>query len=165
MIDPELSSIEIVGVAVRAEREAFDLYLGLAAKVGNPTARAEFERLAGEEARHQEWLTAYYKEMTGGSDAPPMPDMRIKMFGPEPSEEMRIAEILDLAITKENLSETVYAEASKRSTDPSGRRMLGELVEFERSHARRLIAIREVLRRNPAWIEDPQGRAIQLEGP
>lgn len=165
MIDPELSSLEIIGIAVRAERESFNLYSDLANRIANPAARAELARLADEETQHEKWLSEYYMSMTRSRDIPPVPDVHIKMFGPRPDAQMDVMQIIDLAIGKERLSEEVYAEAERRSTDASGRRLLGELVEFERSHARKLAALIDHARRNPAWIEDPHGRAIQLEGP
>ena len=78
---------------------------------------------------------------------------------------MTLLQVLDVAIEKEHAAETVYAEAQRRSDDPSGRRLLGELVEFERGHARKLQVMRQEIARNPAWQEDAAGRAIQLEGP
>lgn len=165
LVDPELTSIEIIGIAIRAENDAFDLYQGLAMRVRNPLVKEQFEALAREEKSHERWLREYYGKATGSAEPPAVPDVRIKMFGPTPREDMPLVEILAIGIEKEKLSEQVYAEAERRSTDASGRRMLAELVEFERSHARKLQAMREKVRRDPAWLEDSSGRDVNLEGP
>lgn len=165
MIDEKLTALEIVGVAIRAEQDAHDLYESLSRRVANEELIKEFQELAGQEREHESWLTDYYREMTGESEAPPVPETRIKMFGPDVGDDMSVIEVLELAITKEHLAEEVYAEASRRSKDSSGRRLLQKLVEFERSHARRLQHQLAEARRNPAWLEDSGGRTVQLEGP
>jgi len=165
MIDPGLTALEIVGIAIRAERDAYDLYSGMARQLRNPELVAELERLAGQEQEHERWLTDYYLQATGEQEPPPVPDVRITMFGPEIHEGMTLLEVIDVAIEKEKAAESVYAEAARRSDDPSGARLLHELVEFEKSHARRLETLRDRIRRNPAWLEDEGGRTIQLEGP
>ncbi len=165
MIDPNLTALEIVGIAIRAERDAFDLYSAMAQQVRKPELEQEFRNLAEQEKEHERWLTEYYTAATGDETPPPVPDVRIKMFGPEVHDGMSLLQVLDLAVEKEHLAERVYAEAARRAQDPSGRRLLGELVEFEKGHARRLERLRDEARRNPAWLEDEDGRTIQLQGP
>ncbi len=164
-IDPELTALEIVGVAIRAERDAHDLYAGLARRVRNPELVKELEELAAQELDHERWLAEYYAEATGDSEPPPVPEVRIKMFGPSIEEGLSVPQLLEIAIEKEELAERVYAEAARRAQDASGRRLLERLVEFERSHARRLRHQLEAARRDPSWLEDADGRTIQLEGP
>jgi rubrerythrin len=165
MIDQELSALEIVGIAIRAERDAFDLYDSLARRVSNPDLVKEFESLAEQEKEHERWLTDYYKEATGLDEAPPVPDVKIKIFGPDVHDGMSVVQVLEVAVEKEHVAERVYAEAARRARDASGRRLLERLVEFERGHARRLQEQLDHARRDPSWLEDAGGRTIQLEGP
>ena len=165
MIDPSLTALEIIGVAIRAERDAFDLYSAMASQVTKPELKDEFAGLADQERQHERWLQEYYSAATGDDAPPPTPTVRIKIFGPDVHDGMNLLEVLDLAITKEHLAETAYSTAGERATDASGKRLLGELVQFERSHARRLEKLRDDARRDPAWLEDAGGRTIQLEGP
>lgn len=165
MIDQELSALEIVGIAIRAERDAFDLYDSLAGRVSNPKLVKEFKDLAGQEKEHERWLTDYYREATGLDEVPPVPDVKIKIFGPEVDDGMSVVQVLEIAVEKEHMAERVYAEAARRARDASGRRLLERLVEFERGHARRLQEQLDRARRDPAWLEDAGGRTIQLEGP
>ncbi len=165
VIDPSLTALEIVGVAIRAERDAFDLYAAMARQVQKPELKKEFERLAGQEKEHERWLAEYHAQATGEETPPPVPDVRIKMFGPDVHDGMSLLEVLDLAVEKEHVAEQVYREAASRSKDPSGKRLLSELVEFEKGHARKLEQMRDEARRNPAWLEDEGGRTIQLQGP
>ncbi len=165
MIDQQLSALEIIGVAIRAERDAFDLYSSLAKRVANAELVKEFEGLARQEQQHEEWLTEYYTEATGLEEAPPVPDVRIKIFGPDVNDGMSVVQVLEIAVEKEHVAERVYAEAARRAKDASGRRLLERLVEFEKSHARRIQDQLDHARRDPAWLEDSGGRTIQLEGP
>lgn len=165
MIDQELSALEIVGIAIRAERDAYDLYDSLAKRVSNPKLVKEFESLAEQEKEHERWLTEYYREATGLEEAPPVPDVKIKIFGPDVHDGMSVVQVLEVAVEKEHVAERVYAEAARRARDASGRRLLERLVEFERGHARRLQEQLDHARRDPSWLEDAGGRTIQLEGP
>lgn len=165
MIDSELTALEIIGVAIRAERDALDLYTAMARQVQKPELKKEFERLANQEKNHERRLSEYHATATGESAPPPVPDVRTKMFGPEVHDGMSFLEVLDLAVEKEHISQRVYAEAASRAKDPSGKRLLSELVEFERGHVRRLEQMRDEARRNPAWLEDEGGRTILLQGP
>lgn len=165
MIDEKLTALEIVGIAIRAEQDAHQLYSSMAGQVSKAELKSELERLAVEEKKHEQWLTEYYRQATGEETPPPVPDVQITMFGPEVHDGMSLLQVLDVAIEKENAAEAVYAEARRRSDDPSGKRLLGELVEFERGHARKLKVFRDEIARNPAWQEDAAGRTIRLEGP
>ncbi|NOZ94059.1 MAG: ferritin family protein [Acidobacteria bacterium] len=165
MIDEKLTALEIIGIAIRAEQDAYELYDAMARQVSQAELKTELERLAGEERTHERWLTAYYRQATGEVTPPPVPDVQITLFGPVVHDGMSLLQVLDVAIEKERAAENVYAEAQRRSGDPSGKRLLGELVEFERGHARKLTVFRETIARNPAWQEDAAGRTIQLEGP
>ncbi len=165
MIDAELSALEIVGIAIRAERDAFDLYDSLAKRVSNPKLVNEFEELARQEKEHEQWLTEYYREATGLEEAPAVPEVRIRIFGPDVHDGMSVIQVLEVAVEKEHAAEHVYAEAARRARDASGRRLLEKLVDFERGHARKLQAQLDRARRDPAWLEDAGGRTIQLEGP
>jgi len=165
MIDPQLSALEIIGIAIRAERDAFDLYDSLAKRVTNPKLVKEFEDLAAQEREHERWLTDHYREATGLDEPPAVPDVRIRIFGPDVHDGMSVVEILEVAVKKEHIAEHVYAEAARRARDSSGRRLLEKLVDFERGHARRLQEQLDRARRDPAWLEDADGRTIQLDGP
>ncbi len=165
MIDRQLSALEIVGIAIRAERDAFDLYSSLAKRVANTKLVEEFEELARQEQQHEKWLTEYYTEATGLEEAPPVPDVQIKIFGPDVHDGMSVVQVLEVAVEKEHVAERVYAEAARRAEDASGRRLLERLVEFERGHARRIQDQLDHAQRDPAWLEDAGGRTIQLEGP
>ena len=165
MIDEKLTALEIIGIAIRAEQDAYELYSAMGAQVSHPELKSELERLAGQEQEHERWLTEYYQQATGESSPPPVPDVQITMFGPDVHDGMTLLEVLDVAIEKERAAENVYAEARRRADDPSGKRLLAELVEFERGHARKLEVMRQEIARNPAWQEDAAGRTIQLEGP
>jgi rubrerythrin len=165
MIDEKLTALEIIGIAIRAEQDAYTLYSAMAGQVSRAELKAELERLAGQEQEHERWLTDYYRQATGEDSPPPVPDVQITLFGPEVHDGMTLLEVLDVAIEKERAAEKVYAEALRRSDDPSGKRLLGELVEFERGHARKLQVMRDEISRNPAWLEDAAGRTLQLEGP
>ena len=185
MIDRQLSALEVVGIAIRAERDAFDLYSSLATRVSNTKLVEEFEELARQATliiglaifiegtsmacdavlQDEEWLKVYYTEATGLEEAPPVPDIQIKIFGPDVHDEMSVVQVLEVAVEKEHVAERVYAEAARRAEDASGRRLLERLVEFERGHARRIQEQLDHARRDPAWLEDSGGRTIQLEGP
>lgn len=62
---------------------------------------------------------------------------------------------LDKAIRGEEEAANFYAEAAKRTSDPSGAAMFRELTEFEKHHREHLTALRDTLQKGGTWIAYP----------
>src|SRR3990172_8064385 len=72
MIETDLTSIEVIGLAIAQEVEAYKRYQLMALQVKNPLVREKFHSLAREEKAHREMLYNLLKRYTG-EDKPPLP--------------------------------------------------------------------------------------------
>ena len=143
-----LTSLEILGIAVKAERDAARFYTRFADRITNPMARSKFKALASQERGHEKLLLREYKRLSG-EDKPPLPKAYVPEVDFKVFDEMKLTELLKIAIQMEKNAQKLYAEAAKMTTDPSGRTMLEYLVDFERGHQRQLESELKFLTKEP----------------
>lgn len=162
MLNRELTAVEILGLGVAQEVEAYKRYQLLASMVKNPLVKVKFHSLAQEEKAHQKLLYGLLQRYTQESK-PPLPKRALRPLKPIDPDK-GLPEILLAAIQKEREAQTFYREAASRSLDPSGRELLLYLAVFEEGHERTLQAEYETLTRYPQWFESEMFD-IQLLGP
>ncbi|MBM3327938.1 MAG: hypothetical protein FJY67_00505 [Calditrichaeota bacterium] len=162
MPDPELTGVEVIGLAVAQEIQARKLYRLLALKVQNPLAKGKFLALAREEESHREMLYRLLAASTGEAK-PRLPKKALRSYAPIPVN-LPLPEILLYAIEKERQAAKFYRDAAGRSSDPSGQRLLYYLAQFEEGHERTLRAEYEAVAEFPGWFEF-NGADILLVGP
>jgi rubrerythrin len=152
-IEKNLSAIEIVGVATRAEIDAHQFYLEMAKRIKNKVVKERILTLAAEEKRHERILKSLLKQWTGEDD-PPVPEKG--PFKPEDliADDMSHEKVLETAIELERAASKRYIEASRVAQDDSGRRQLEYLSEFERTHERILVSELEALKKDKDWFDD-----------
>lgn len=162
MIDAELTSVEILGLAIAQEVKAHKRYKLFASRVSNPLVREKFKSLANEEKAHRELLYKMLQKYTG-EEKPPLPKKAARI---NREEELNrpLHEILQLAIRKEQEAQQFYREAAKRASDPAGRHLLDYLATFEEGHERILQVEHDALTKYPQWFEI-EGPDIMLVGP
>jgi bacterioferritin (cytochrome b1) len=126
--EPEgLTSLEALGVAIRAEMDSRDLYKELAGRSENPQIRRRFELLAADEAQHLEYLKEQWEEMASGVPLKLPPSRHPK-------------EML-----------TPYLRAARETDDPSGRAMFRFLADMEFEHWMTLGQEKDLLVRYPNY--------------
>jgi erythrin-vacuolar iron transport family protein len=162
MLESELTSIEVLGLGVAQEIEAYKRYRLFATKVRNPLVREKFRSLAHEEHAHREMLYSLLQRYTGESK-PPLPK-KAPRRSQDAEVNLPLSEILTLAITKEREAQAFYRRAATNSTDPTGKRLLLYLALFEEGHERTLQIEYDALAKYPQWF-DIDGADIQLVGP
>ena len=158
-----LTGLEVLGVAIRSEVEAYRFYTQALKGIQNPILREKLTRLAAEEKRHRQILEERYKK-SSGEEVPPLPrkgglegkGKMPKELGPEKT--------LKIAIQMERQAAQFYQREALRTADMSGRFMLEYLADFERGHERSLQAELKALNRFPDWfsLKDP---VVMLVGP
>lgn len=70
-MDKDLTSIEVIGLAVRSEEDASKFYAHISKLIANPIIKEKYENLAKEEVSHSQILTELYKKMMGSDERPP----------------------------------------------------------------------------------------------
>jgi len=150
MLDPDLSMIELLGLAVAQEVASYKRYQLFALRVSNPLVKAKFSSLAKEEYAHRDMLYKMLQKLTHETK-PPLPRKP-----PRANEDMDtdkpLEEILKLAIKKEHEAMLFYRSAAEKSTDPTGRLILNHLATLEEGHERSLQAELDTLTQYPEWF-------------
>ncbi len=162
MLNPELTIVEVLGLAIVQEIIAFRRYQLFANRVNNPLVKEKLHSLANEEKAHHEILYTMLQKLTS-EDKPPLPKSAPRL-DEEKELNTSLREILELAITKEQEAKIFYEDATQLAQDKSGRQLLEYLARFEEGHERTLQVELDSLTKYPRWF-DMDGPDIMLVGP
>lgn len=152
-MEPKLTAVEVVGLAIRSEEEASKFYGQISKSVKNELVKARYEHLAREEALHKSLLTSLYKSMTGDEVPPPrIPGEPVVAEGAgEAPASASLEDMLKLAIRREQEATRFYRDAAAQASDPTGRSLLEYLADNERSHEAMLLVELEAYLRDKDW--------------
>lgn len=159
-----LTTIEILGVAVKREVDASLFYTNMAKRINNEIVKERIVHLAMEEKRHEALLRNIYKDKSG-EERVPLPPGDSGFPDSAKMEKMSMEKLLGLAIEKEIESEKLYRIASDKAEDTNTASMLTYLSEMEKQHRSVLELEMKNLKNNSDWFEKDLGTNIQLEGP
>ncbi len=154
MAPHELTALEALGVGIRAEIDASELYSELAKRVSNPFLREKILLLAKEEVQHKRLLEeAYQRQFPEVPLALPPSQLPKQISGKADREQLSVTEVLSCAIEEERKAREFYLQAAQCATDLTGHRMFNYLADWEFSHEMELTAERDMLRRYPRYFE------------
>jgi len=150
-MDEELTTLEVLGVAIRSEIEAAALYARLAGQVRNDALASKLDFLRLEEEKHHSILKDLYVhrfpdvelQLPGRSIVPTVDSFKIAGLG--------VPELFQLAMKAELLASDFYAREANHSTDDAARTMLRYLSNVERSHHSMLQTEYELVSRFPDY--------------
>jgi rubrerythrin len=154
MARPEagLTSLEALGLAIRHELDARDVYRELADRCRDRLVQRRFALLAAEEERHHDLLQDRWRELSGGQE------LRLPPSQLPPGMATRaergahtLDEVLDLAIDEERRSRDFYLEAARETDDLSGQAMFRFLADMEYRHWMELAQERDLHARYPSY--------------
>jgi rubrerythrin len=138
----ELSEREVLALAIGSEEEDGRIYNDIAERLHEdyPASANVFSEMALEESEHRHKLLDLYQQKFG-SHIPLIRRQDVRGFLtrkavwqlPKPS----IADVRRLAESMEKETQNFYRLAASRSTDPSIRKLLGDLAEAEQAHEHR----------------------------
>lgn len=149
---PELTILEIIGIAVQKEVDAAAFYRNLAKRVKNPLVIRKVESLAVEEDAHASTLTEEYLRLSGGEE-PVLPKGFSTGITKEIDPKTPPEVLIETAMKYEKAAQEFYLEAAERSEDPRGREVLEYLANFEGDHYRMLETELKQLKRNAEWFD------------
>ena len=160
-MDSKLTSLEVIGMAIRSEEDAAKFYGHISKMIENDLVRAKYEHLAREEVNHRRMLTELYKKMSGGQDRPPrIPGTPETAEGGGVPEDMAdsLGSLLKLAVQREQKAGAFYGDAADRATDLSGQRILRYLADVEHGHELMLEKELDAYLRDKDWYigKDPE---------
>lgn len=152
MIDPNWTALEALGIAIRSEIHAAEVYEKLFGMVRNRALRERLQFLKAEEERHRRLLEELYRKS--------FPDVELEL--PPKSlvpmelamrQEITVPEILSLAMEAERQSERFYREMAAKAKEPSGKTLLLYLSKMEHGHYELLASEAELLAQFPDYYK------------
>jgi rubrerythrin len=154
MVGEEITALEALGIAIRSEIDAQEVYKDLASMCKEETMRDKFLNMYNEERKHQTLLQKMYKDMFPEADLA-LPDSRLpkEVSDSKARRKRTIKDILQVAIDEEKKSREFYLDCAETVTDLSGKRMFRFLADMEFSHQALLNAELELLEKYPSYFE------------
>ena len=147
----QLTPLEALGMAIKAEIEAAETYERLANLVKNRALKEKAHFLHGEELKHRALLEeAYARQFPEVELVLPgqslVPRVEAALEG-----EVSVPELLVLAMEAEQVSERFYADLARRSQSQSARAMFQHLSRMEGSHFHLLQVEHDLVTRFPDY--------------
>lgn len=154
MIDQDLTALEALGIAIRHEIDAQELYKGLAGRTENELMRDRFLNLYQAQKKHQKILEKKYKEMFPNVELKIPPSQLPKeVYSKKLGKNLTLRDILKVAIEREKRSREFFLDCAEAVTDLSGKRMFRFLADMKFQYAMILSAELEVIEKYPAYYE------------
>ncbi|MHB1688866.1 MAG: ferritin-like domain-containing protein [Ignavibacteriaceae bacterium] len=154
MIADDLTALEALGIAIRSEIDAQEVYKDLADLCKNDDLKERFLTLYHEENRHQTLLEKMYNDMFSDIELIlPQCQLPKEVNTSLSRKNLAVKDILELAINEERKSREFYLDCASGIKDLSGQRMFRFLADMEFSHQAILNAEYEILLRYPSYFE------------
>lgn len=164
-MDPQLTSLEVIGMAIRSEEDAAKFYGHISKMIKNDLVRAKYEHLAREEAHHRKMLAGVYRKMSGSEESPPrIPGTPVTAEGGGIPDDIAdsLEELLRLAVRREREAGDFYREAAGQATDLSGKKVLLYLADVEHGHELMLKKELDAYLRDRDWYESKDPELIHV---
>lgn len=147
-----LTSLEALGVAIRAETDTREVCVELGHRCERPLVCRRFEQLAAEQSQHLTYLSERWEQISGGVPLH-LPPSRLpaEMDTSEERNAHTVEEVLDVAIDAVRHDRDFYIRAARETDDPSGQRMFQYLADMAFRQMNQLTEERDLLIRYPRY--------------
>ena len=133
-LDPKLKPYDVYPIAIRAEIDAAEIYLGLHGRVKNEVLKQKLDFLAREEGRHKAILERLFRDHFPDRKLVVPAEARRPKKAVPVDEATAVLDLFKLALGKEKEAEEYYRDARTKMDDPQTRKILEYLSRVERSH-------------------------------
>ena len=168
MTNKHLTSLEALGIAIRSELDAQNLYEELSQRTASAGVAGRFKQLLNEEKQHHQILTEMYGRLFPNTEVRLPPSVLPVVFSTrEKRAHQSLPDVLQLAIEEERRSREFYLDAAEQTPELSGKKMFRFLADMEYSHQMRLQAEYELCRRYPNYFacgEEPWKPELRMRG-
>jgi rubrerythrin len=137
--------LEIVKMAMEAEKDAYQAYLKAVKKTINPKGRDMFQQLSEFEMNHYQKLKDLFKSLQEkgewilyGGTSLKRKTLTLKTPKPKGQEQLTDMDALKMAIREEKKSQAYYRSMAELTKDPLGKDMYKRLANEEALHERLL---------------------------
>ena len=157
MYEEDLTALEALGIAIRSEIDAQEVYQDLATMCEDDLLKDRFMSLYHEEKRHQTLLEKKFNEMFPDVDmALPPSQLPKEAIDSTSRKKLGIKDVLQIAIDEEKRSREFYLDCASTIKDLSGIRMFRFLADMEFSHQMMLSAEYEMVDKYPTYLDGPK---------
>jgi rubrerythrin len=162
MVTQQLTALEALGIAIRHEIDAQELYKDLAAKTENELMKDRFLNLYQAQKKHQFLLEKKYKEMFPNVDLKIPPSQLPKeIFNKMLGKNLSLSDVLKIAINLEKKAKEFFLDCAEEASDLSGKRMFRFLADMKFSYLGILNAELEVIEKYPAYYEETKSWDVE----
>jgi rubrerythrin len=130
----DLTTLEVLGIAIKSEIEAIKLYNRMKEKAKNPDLQTKCEFLIDQEKNHEKILTEAYRKKFPGVDLSLPQKTLVPLVDDVLARDATLKELFAAGMEAEKRSEEFYQGLAKKTHDQSSRSMLEYLASMERSH-------------------------------
>ena len=130
----DLTSLEVLGIAIKSEIEAIKLYDRMKELVKHPDLVAKLDFLLSQERRHEEILTEAYKSKFPDTKLQLPAKSLVPSIGEVLSGETDLKVLFNVAMKAEKISEEFYSKLAENTRDSNSKSLLLYLASMERSH-------------------------------
>jgi rubrerythrin len=156
VIAKELTGLEALGVAVRRELDAQQIFRDLAAACSNPLARERFQLLANEARHYEALLRSRHAELFPDVELSLPPSMAPVPVSAGAGAVGGLREALRLASDAERQAREFFLDAAAGASDPSGQAMFRYLAGVHAQHHMQLASEYELVLQYPNAYDDPE---------
>jgi len=149
----DLTPLEILGVAIKSEIEAANLYRHMAAQVANLDLKERLSFLVQEEEKHRRILEAAYRNQFPEVPLALPAQSLVPTISSRVEAGAEIPELFRLAMEAEQMSEQFYAEQAGRAQEENARTSLMYLSRMEHGHYELLRTELEMIERFPTYYQ------------
>ena len=153
MTDKHLTSLEALGIAIRSEIDAQNLYEELSQRTASLSVSGRFKQLHREEKQHQKILEEMHAHHFPNTQLKVPPSvLPVSFSSKEKRAHKSLLDVLELALEEERKSREFYLDAAEQTPELSGKRMFRFLADMEYSHQMRLQAEKELCQKYPKYF-------------
>lgn len=152
-VSSELTSLEVLGVAIKSEIEAARLYERMEQKVKNVDLKEKLEFLKAEEEKHRRIFEDLFRKKYPDVELKLPAESMVPMMDEALTKELSVKELFEVAMKAEKVSEGFYANLAAKAKDVTGASMLNYLSSVERGHYNLLKSEYEMVVEFPAYCE------------
>ena len=132
--EPDLTTLEVLGIAIKSEIEAVKLYNRMKELTKNNDLIMKLDFLVAQELKHKEILTEAYKKKFPEVDLSLPSKSLVPTIGELIEKGAGLKELFGAAMEAERISEEFYGGLAEKTRDSNSKSMLQYLASMERSH-------------------------------
>jgi rubrerythrin len=132
--EPDLTTLEVLSIAIKSEIEAVKLYTRMKEITKNEDLSFKLDFLIAQEHKHKEILTEAYNKKFPDVDLSLPKKSLVPTIGEALEKGAGLKELFQAALEAESKSEKFYSELAGKTRDSNSKSMLQHLASMEHSH-------------------------------